>query len=398
VEQNHQATHRREEQPLKGLYHETRKLSPAAARQLVRKILENNNGNVSKTARIMNIARETVRRAREGPLEDQSRRPHRSPRKIETSLEDLIVREGRRTGFRYKRLSSYLQMKYSLFLPPSTVKAVLKRNEVPRKKRRSSSGEVRHLYDYEHLAPFREFQLDTKHILDKRALPLDVYEHIKRYRLPCFEWNMMDVCTRTRFTAYSYHLECTLGLWFLTFVLLWLRAHNVRGDIRVRLDNGSEFCQGSKRKEREWNELLKPLAATICPIPPGAKHLQALVENSHRVDDECFFIIHAERSRNVLEFLEKATRWQDTWNTARAHFGIAMKGQTPYEKFKSMNSLVNHHIYQFPALLLDYAFKKLGPVIPFLQALGGRYVYDTCQLMRMFPGHARRRRPGKCSG
>jgi len=50
------------------VYHDLRRTSPEAARLLVRKVLEQNGGNVSKTARILGISRKTVRRAKEGPL------------------------------------------------------------------------------------------------------------------------------------------------------------------------------------------------------------------------------------------------------------------------------------------------------------------------------------------
>jgi putative transposase len=88
-----------------------------------------------------------------------------------------------------------------------TVKKVLKRNSVKKKKIRNKARPVRHLYDYAHLSPFREFQLDTKHILDHKALPEDVYKHIVDKKLPKYEWNMIDSATRTRFTAYSHTLD-----------------------------------------------------------------------------------------------------------------------------------------------------------------------------------------------
>ena len=53
-------------------YHEIRKISPEKARELVRKVFENNNKNVSKTAKILGVSRHTVRRAIYGPLEDKS--------------------------------------------------------------------------------------------------------------------------------------------------------------------------------------------------------------------------------------------------------------------------------------------------------------------------------------
>jgi len=78
-----------------------------------------------------------------------------------------------------------------------------------------------------------------------------VYNHLVKFNLPQYEWNIIDVKTRTRFTAYSYELNSTFGFFFIIFVVLWLRAHNVRHKISIRVDNGEEFCLGSERKLRD---------------------------------------------------------------------------------------------------------------------------------------------------
>jgi hypothetical protein len=62
---------------------------------------------------------------------------------------------------------------------------------VGRRRRRSATGKCRHLYNYEDLVPFCELQLDTKHLLDKKALPADVYAHMQHYGLPGYEWHIM---------------------------------------------------------------------------------------------------------------------------------------------------------------------------------------------------------------
>jgi hypothetical protein len=90
----------------------------------------------------------------------------------------------------------------------------------------------------------------------------------------------MEAATRTRFTAYSYELSAAFGLLFIVVVLAWLRAHNVRVSIRIRCDNGGEFCPGSGKKLADWNRKLASLQAVLEPIPPGAKHLMGLVENA----------------------------------------------------------------------------------------------------------------------
>ena len=351
-------------------YHELRKTNPVSARMLVRKILAQNNGNVSKTAKILGIDRKTVRRARDGTLEDLSRRPKNINNKTEKELENLIVSEAKETGFGYKRLTKYLLAKYGIEFSQNTVRAILKRNEVGRKRVKVRRGE-RSLYDYEKLLPFEKFQLDTKHLLDKNSLPEKVYNHIKQMGLPVYEWNLIDVSTRTRFTAYSYRLNSSFGFLFIFFCLLWLRMHNVTTDIEIRLDNGSEFCSGSRKKLAEWNSFFGNLGAVLEPIPPGMKHLQGIVENSHRRDDEEFLIPHVLKVKNSYQFLTKAQMWQDAWNFYRPHFGKGMGGRTPYQVLKDKwNRLVNLNVISFPVFLVEDLFiiaTRLG-------MLGGEYV------------------------
>ncbi|RLA84460.1 MAG: hypothetical protein DRG31_04915 [Deltaproteobacteria bacterium] len=148
--------------------------SPEGARLLVRKVLEQNGGNVSKAAMILGISRKTVRRAREGPLEDLSRRPKSSPNRLKNEFEQLILTEAKRTGYGPMRLSKLLWRKYSLGISPNTVKAILRRHGIGRKKRRVRRSS-RPLYDYEHLLPFEEMQVDTKYVLDQDSLQKDPY-------------------------------------------------------------------------------------------------------------------------------------------------------------------------------------------------------------------------------
>ena len=327
-------------------YHEIRILSPEKAREIIRKVLGENDKNVSKTARILKIERKTVRRARDGLLSDISCRPHRSPRKTETFLEGLIVKEGKATGYRYRRLSGFLYDKYGLDISEETVKSVLKRNDVKRKTVRTANKRQRHLYDYEALAPFAEMQLDTKHILDLDALPEEVYGHILRHKLPQYEWNIIDAATRIRFTAYSHELSATFGWLFMLIVINWLRVHGVRHHVHIQADNGAEFCASSKQKEENLNTLLKPMNASFTSIPAGKKYLQGIVENSHRHDDEQFLAIHPIRVRSTAGFIQKAERWQDTWNVARRSWGIGMNGVAPLTKLKQKDSLISSSIVQ----------------------------------------------------
>jgi hypothetical protein len=210
----------------------------------------------------------------------------------------------------------------------------------------------------------------------------DAYDHMKDYGLPQYEWHLMKVATRTRFTAYSHELSATYGFMFIMLVLLWLRAHGVRDKVRIRLDNGLEFCAGSQKKLDEWNKSLSVFGVTLDPIPPGAKRLLALVENAHRSDDEYFLMIHAGRCFHTSGFLDKAQRWQDTWNFYRPHSGLGMKGMTPREKRKYTKTMVHWHVQLFPVLLLERVLKVIGtPNQLFKHLIGGKYVHTICPFL-----------------
>jgi len=357
------------------LYHTLRKSNPEEARRLVRKVLKSTNGNVSKTARILKIDRKTVRRARDGSLKDYSRAPKRVWNKTKTEFETLIVKEAKNTNFGYRRLSKYLFRKYGLKFSENTIKAILRRHSFEKKKVKVRNKR-RRLYNYELLRPFEKFQLDTKYILDKNALPQNVYNHVKEKGLPIYQWTLIDVATRIRFLAYSFRLNSTYGYIFISFCLWWLRMHNVRGEIEIRVDNGAEFCGGSERKLRDWNKDFGIWGCELKPIPPRASYLQAIVENSHLRDDEEFFIPYLERIGNIAQFIYRAQQWQDTWNFYRPHLGIGMEGRTPFEALKSKwDGLINLNVVHFPVFLLEDLFFILK---------GGEYVLTPHLLEKIF--------------
>ena len=135
--------------------------------------------------------------------------------------------------------------------------------------------------------------------------------------------------------------------------------------------------------------MLGLLDATLEPIPPGAKHLQAIVENSHRKDDESFLSIHPKRCKDSYEFVAKAQRWQDTWNTARPSYGIAMRERTPLEKLKSHKCMIHPHVLTFPVVLLEDVIKMIGSAVDWFRLyfglkfikLSGNYVRAMCHFL-----------------
>ena len=336
-----------------GLYHSMRSEHGAeTARGLTRKILEQKNGNVSRAASILGCSRLCVRRARDGCLDDEDRTPKKQPKKIATDLEVLLLKERKTTGYGRRRLSRHLLMKYGITVSENTVKRVLKRGKVRKNVARRGNRSPKPLYDYAALLPFEEGQVDTKYIEDYGALGPMVFR-LRQYGLPLYQWTYIDAKTKMRFLAYSHSLGREYGWTFMSLVILWLRSCGITTSIGLQADNGSEFCEGIPRLEKELSTLFQPWNASFKSIPVGKKWKQGIVERSHRTDDEEFYRPHLEKISSVSCFLRKGQQWQDTYNSLRQSWGKEMNGKTPLQKLQESGILCPEKILHFPVLLLD---------------------------------------------
>ncbi len=346
------------------IYHEYRKISPAKARELVRKVYERNGKKIKRTARILHISKNTVKRAIRGPLADKRRVPKNQPRRTREEFEQMIIKEQEATGFGYRQLTGYLKKKYGIEFKEWTIKKVLYRNGKI-KGRRQKKNNYKMLYVYDSLQPFQEVQVDTKHLHDETSLPKFVYERLRKKNLPLYQWTFIDVKTRIRFLLYSYNLYSYYGFFFLYFILTWLRAHKVEGRINIRVDNGTEFTGGSKRKLSEWNRFFQEkFNAVLYTIPKGEKQYNAIVENSHRKDDEEFLIPFAQVIQNKQDFILKAQKWVVYWNTKRIHYakGFKKQGETSKEVLGNEgDNLINTNLVYFPVFLIEDLLNHKNP-------------------------------------
>src|SRR3972149_1641711 len=93
-------------------YHKTKQHEgDVAVRSLVRQELRRHRGNVSATARAMGCSRLTVRRGRDGTLEDGDRTPIEQPRRTPDRILIAIKRERKSTGYGRRRLARHLKEK-----------------------------------------------------------------------------------------------------------------------------------------------------------------------------------------------------------------------------------------------------------------------------------------------
>ena len=313
------------------------------------------------------------------PLRDLSTKPHHHPNtasleqadRVAHIFNDLRVKTGP------KRLQTLLRRKFydsgdDVDSSLSTIgitklRTICRNKELKKEHARATNGSYRPLYDYTALACFEYMHLDTKHILDKKALPPAVYEYFSTHtkEIPRYEWNLIDAKSRFRITAYSYEVNATFGLYFLTFALGCIRTatNNWEMPITVGQDNGVEFCSGSSKKAIDWNNTLKPLNASIYAYNPYWDIRKNLIERSHRTDDEEFLIPRGEFIYTEEEFMKEARSYGTYWNTTRSHSGIGMHGRTPLEVIQQSGLLGGHRLIQVPILILDHHINTLQECI-----------------------------------
>lgn len=112
-------------------YHRTKEVEgDVAVRSLVRELLRRHGGNVSATAREVGCSRLTVRRARDGTLEDGDRTPNEQPQRTCAGVEATILQERKSTGYGRRLLAQHLQEKFGVTISEHTIRNVIRRANV----------------------------------------------------------------------------------------------------------------------------------------------------------------------------------------------------------------------------------------------------------------------------
>lgn len=220
---------------------------PEFARKILLENLENNKGNVEKTAREMRCSKNTLYLAlvkqKENNLKDNAhipKRPH--PNKTEERIIEKLVKRRKETGFGKRRLHYFLYTQDGILIPESTIGKVLSDKKLERSKKRVRREYHRIKYNWDKIVPFAEAELDTKEILDKRTLPVEIYDYIAQSAfIPRYQWTLIDVVTKIRFLAWSYSRDWSCGQVFGKMVIWWLRLFGLKGKVIIWSDGGTEF-------------------------------------------------------------------------------------------------------------------------------------------------------------
>jgi len=230
---------------------------------LRRKLLNNSNWKLTKLQEVLQ------------PLENQLCRPHRHPKQATVIQEAAIVSwlfydKGLRVG--PIRMKTHIVCKFhdsqDEFLQTLTkltvrqIRGIYKRYNLKTKKVRSYTGAKVHIYDYQSLSCFQEAHFDTKHILDQKALPEQIYQQfLDTNWFPKYQWIFQLAKPRFRLLAYSRNINSEFGLKYLLFCLMYIRFlfNNWEERITIGMDHGLENCKGSTLKLDKWNSMLSLL-------------------------------------------------------------------------------------------------------------------------------------------
>lgn len=344
------------------------KLNPETARVAVMEVFKQTE-NISETARLFLTTRRVIQLAikkdREGNLSDCSHSVRKVHNKTSATIEEKVVSVKNSTHFGYRRVAKELRDKQGIDIKNETARNILRRargcGKIKGEKVITASGKKREYYDWYTAEPFEIIQTDLKDILDKKALPQEVYHHLQKYNLPPYQWTAECVNTRIRFLAYSHEKSFTNGLCFYLMIIAWLRAHNIRCNLVFTVDWGEEFGGKSRQKVNDLKKLLNPLGAVIHQNHKGQSQENGFVERSHRTDDEEFYIPRLSKIKNTDQFFLEALNWQWYYNTKRDHTGEGMNDGTPYEKLQKQYYWITKDICTFPPLLLDKVSANIGP-------------------------------------
>lgn len=349
-------------------YRSLYKLDPITARAAILEVFRKTN-NIFQTARMFTTTRKVVQLAiakgKDGNLQDLSHARHTVLHKTPDTIEQKILSVKRSTKYGYRRVAKELREKHKVDIKDSAVRNVLKRarddGRLKKERTINANGKRVQFYDWYSAQPFEIIQTDLKVILDKKALPSQVYYHLQRHNLPLYQWTAECVNTRVRFLAYSYEKSFTNGLCFYLMVVAWLRTHSIKSEIVFTVDHGEEFGGKSRQKIVDLRKLLKSLGATVHQNHKGHSEENGFVERSHRTDDEEFYIPRLATITTNNQFFTEALNWQWYYNTKRDHTGDGMDGKPPYNKLSKQYWWIPKDICAFPPLLLDNIATDIGP-------------------------------------
>jgi transposase InsO family protein len=266
--------------------------------------------NISELCRRFEISRKTgnkwLKRFHElglEGLEDRSRRPKCSPKRIDQAIESEVLKLRKaHPAWGGRKLRARLQaLGYEQVPSASTITSILERNGLLDEQRRQERDWKR----FEHEAPNRLWQMDFKGHFPtdaERCHPLTILDDHSRYSL----------CLRALPNEQATTVEATLTDVFRRYGL----------PERILADNGSPWGDDADSRHTILTVWLLQLGVKVSHGSPYHPQTQGKEERFHRtmVDE----LLRFERFRDLEHAQVGFDRWREIYNHERPHEGIGL--------------------------------------------------------------------------
>lgn len=256
----------------------------------------------------------------------------------------------------------------------SKIRWFYKRNNLKLKRVKTANREYRSPYDFLKTMAFSRLYTDIKHIPDKHALPLEIYNKFK-YSVdndwviisgfPKYELNILEQNTRIRFIAYLTEIDSHLIMNFIEYVILFIRWNNFLPPwekITIWMDWGTDFLSNSFVKLEKYNKQINYLNAEYYFYDWPKDTRKNLIERSHLSDDLEFFIPRWYSINTKRSFLAEAFKYQEYRNFNRIHTWRFMDNLTPIQKAKKLGIYNIDILNIFPTIILQDFYREVSAI------------------------------------
>lgn len=260
-----------------------------------------------------NTARKWLRRfvpGKPSALAERSRRPHHCPHQTPSSVEGVVVRLRKQTGFGAERLKQEFQINCSV----GAIARILRQRQLtrPRKKKPHTKKQLRSVKRTWRL--FQQLSTDTKYLQD---IPY-YWPQMTRLRLPRFQYTVREVVSGAAFVGYADELSKTYAVLLAELLSTHLAHHGVDlSGVTWQTDNGCEFLEN--KEERGLPATVRALGSSHRYIPPKRYTWQSDVETVHRLLEDEFFDREDFASR--AQFWNKVRTYWSYFNLVRKNRG-----------------------------------------------------------------------------
>jgi transposase InsO family protein len=245
-------------------------------------------------------------------LEDQTRRPHHSPRKSTTPIEEAVVEvRQRHPAWGGRKIAHVLGRDRQIVLAPSTVTNILRRHHLIDP---AASEAATPWQRFEHAEPNALWQMDFKGhfaVAEQRCHPLTVIDDHSRYNLT------LEACKNEQRETVESILRRTFSRYGLP--------------LRINTDNGSPWGTAGQG-------VLSGLGAWLIRLGVGLSHSRPLHPQTNGKDERFHRTLKAEvlNHRHFPHFdsiQPEFDRWRLIYNHERPHEALSM--QTPVQRYRS---------------------------------------------------------------